>query len=1781
MTDEVTGGTRSCGAEPRTDFGVGPGRGSGARPGLGVAGAEPGAGDAAGEALRLVLVCDEAGRPRGSGFVADDRGTVITSHAAVDGPGRLVLHAPEGRSWPAGPQDVTPLPDLGLALVRTDGLGLRPLPVAACEEIPPGTYVRLPARGWRQARVLAAGAEVTYTAAGRAHLLPATVELAIGTDGRDALRRGAETCGGPVLDAETGAVLAVLGTALGTEHRSGNFAVPLRACAAAAPGGPLAALLERNSATVPGYGADLNLAGVLELTATALGSAFPPALGTTPGPDAAAEPVPRPAVAAGLAAFTTGERPVLGLVGAPGTGRTTALAALAADRARGPLPAPTLWLRGADLRGGDASLADAVTRALETAGRIVTAGGAGPVPPGTAERVAGLAAAAGRALLVVLDTPEEMPPQLAHRLAPWTGATAGWLRGTGARLVVAARPEYWEGAGELYPPGMLHTPDRAARRLPPALPVGDLTPDEARTARARLRIPDDAVREADARHPLTLSLLAGIRDAGVTAGRPGRDEVFAAHLDLVALRVAVRIAVADSGWPPGIPNPPGPRSHSGPDTPPGATRTPHSAPTHHPHTPGDTAPDGWPAGGADLGGGYASGPDSGDARAGGADAGAWHAGGTGPGGGYAGGADPGVWSVGGTGLGGGYPDGPFSGGAQAGGADSGGWYAGGADLSGAQAGGTGLGGGCFGDSDPDGAYARSAGFGGGYAGGANSGGAQVGGTDFGAGCFDGPDPADGTRGGAPGFAGAQGPGPGSAGGPAGGVRSDGERIVRGPTPDGGIPRPRTAGAGDGLGPAGYGTWPAGTRTTGAHRAGARPGPDPAWPGAPWADGRASGPTGVDDCDSGRPWVDGGDAGRSGADGRGAGRPWGDGRGPGRPGAEGRDPGPAGVDGCLPSGPWAEGRERGPAGADGCDSGRLGAEGRGLGGTWAPGPAEAQGRGAGASWADGRGAGPSGADGSGPGGPGAEVRDAGPSGAERRGAGRPWGDGRGPEEPVADGRASGPAGAGGRGAGISGAGSRGVDGAWDGGRDPGPAGAEGRDAGRPGTQGWASGPVGAGSRGVDGAWDGGRDSGREGAAGRDSGPGAEGRASGSAGAGGRGAGGAWDGGRDPGPAGAEGRGAGRPGAQGRAPGTAGAGGDGAGRAGGAGWEPGPLGGGVGVVYGPGVRRLAARVAGRVHEAARRCLGPGQGQLDRASFEELFPWRTGWASAVLTEGLLVPAGPGYRFAHEELSDWLQAAHLDVPTALDALVHHGPATPGPPVPRHRIGPVLEALRRLPTAETRSVLTRLVGALNTFTEQLAELDGPVHPDRVWWAARLLRGTLLGAPDAAPHLPVLHALAEHVARAGPGEFGGWFWNRLRLPESDRLDLLRRLLPSDHHYLEAAARRLVRAPRLVLPLVCAWFTDERRLRGRPGATVATAAQALLHTHRALAVDDLTEALVGAGHPRADELLAVLAEDEPSALSRAVERWAGDERPGRRVAAAAYGLATAPHVRSTADRELLRHAAQALLARPGDAPLHGSALAVLLRDPQVRARYLPDALDCFRDPGSGARLPASALVAALPVLPDPDAVFAALRARADGEVLRALAALTTPGLARRAGDLVRDHLAAHPEDAPHAAAFVDRRLEQGPAAGPVLRALVLDLLRTAPSAVRSELARVLAAPGGEPSRTLRGELADVLLREEADPAVLGAFLEALAAAAPVRPEERTRELLRRTGRRLLRAPGGPVVFEHRTVELARADPAFGALVARWLTDAEADAAALLGPGARRTVETLSRAAPDVT
>jgi hypothetical protein len=451
-------------------------------------------------------------------------------------------------------------------------------------------------------------------------------------------------------------------------------------------------------------------------------------------------------------------------------------------------------------------------------------------------------------------------------------------------------------------------------------------------------------------------------------------------------------------------------------------------------------------------------------------------------------------------------------------------------------------------------------------------------------------------------------------------------------------------------------------------------------------------------------------------------------------------------------------------------------------------------------------------------------------------------------------------------------------------------------------------------------------------------------------------------------------------------------------------------------------------------------------------------------------------------------------------------------------------------------------------------------------------------------------------------EFAPWFWERLRLGDDDRVDLTRRLLPADAapgtrdvpRHLDAVAARLVADPRGVQPLLCRWFTDERPLPARPGAhgrsTVAGAAQALLYAHRELAVDDLCEALVTTAHPRADELLAALAEDAPAALCRAVDRWAHDDvRPARRTAAAAYGRLLAGRVTARADREHLRYAARALLARPADEDLHGPALGILVRDPHSRPRHLREALAAFRagDPG----VPPDAVTAALHTHPGP--VLAAFRARllgdrpdtAAGALLAELAEVRTPALARPAAELVRAYVHRHPEGASHAAAYVARRLEPGPAARAVLFPLVGALLRGCPVEVRGALAPVLAAPGTRASRPLRDELLDVLLEyeqyERRDLAVLDALLRAAALGAGLRPGTRTRELVHRTGLLFVRTPEGATCFDRRLVELARDVPGFADLVAGWLRRAPGDWAFALGPSARRTVERLADGRPGGT
>ncbi|TDC22309.1 serine protease [Streptomyces sp. 8K308] len=457
----------------------------------------------------LVRVGDLAGRPRGVGFAADLDGTLITSHEAVDGLARLVLRWPGGEGRVVEASAVTALPHWNLALIRTP----RPSP-----ELPPlviaaertGPVRLLLGDGWADATLHAPGGPAVYTATDRYYRLEEALELRLPPGAGSGLRLEAAHTGCPVVDPATGAALAVRTAALHAPGRSPGFAVPLHTAAAVDGQGPLAELLRRNGSGVPGYGAALNLAGVRVLAAESLAAA---------GVRATAHD--RPELAAELAAFERGSACVAALVGQPGTGRSTLLAAHAARRP------PTVWLSGTALRPDDTGLRDAVGRALARA------------DPDVAARTA---RAAGHPLLVVLDGPEEAPAELAARLPGWARATADWLRAAGARLVLACRPEFWEHAGRLYPPGTLHGTSTGA--LPAHLPIGDLAPGPASRARAAAGLVTAGIAPGEAAHPLSLRMLAEIRAAQPigAGGAPDRCEIFAAHLDLVALRLAEALA---------------------------------------------------------------------------------------------------------------------------------------------------------------------------------------------------------------------------------------------------------------------------------------------------------------------------------------------------------------------------------------------------------------------------------------------------------------------------------------------------------------------------------------------------------------------------------------------------------------------------------------------------------------------------------------------------------------------------------------------------------------------------------------------------------------------------------------------------------------------------------------------------------------------------------------------------------------------------------------------------------------------------------------------------------------------------------------------------------------------------------------------------------------------------------------------------------------------------------------------------------------------------------------
>src|SRR5262249_54717555 len=155
--------------------------------------------------------------------------------------------------------------------------------------------------------------------------------------------------------------------------------------------------------------------------------------------------------------------------------------------------------------------------------------------------------------------------------------------------------------------------------------------------------------------------------------------------------------------------------------------------------------------------------------------------------------------------------------------------------------------------------------------------------------------------------------------------------------------------------------------------------------------------------------------------------------------------------------------------------------------------------------------------------------------------------------------------------------------------------------------------------------------------------------------------------------------------------------------------------------------------------------------------------------------------------------------------------------------------------------------GGAPQLAARMEELTDALDTDpHSWWAARLLVEVLSRVPDATPYSGVLRLLADQLVarrrqhRPVPVEFAPEFWTSLRLPHAGGFGRRRRLVlsagpPRDDstgpRFRDPAAELLAADPTAVQPLLTRWFDDERPLPATPHATVATAAQALLHTHR--------------------------------------------------------------------------------------------------------------------------------------------------------------------------------------------------------------------------------------------------------------------------------------------------------------------------------------------------------------
>jgi hypothetical protein len=362
---------------------------------------------------------------RGTGFVIDERGTVLTCHHVVEGLESLLIRGPGGSSDLVSSDAIAFAPDIDLALIRAPKVRGSPLPLASTVKAPTEYWTK----GFhRIGGAIRAAFPVPAVDAGRTSVTYSGDSTRYDIDDilvvSDAdIDPGLS--GAPLLDRQFGVVVGVVSSKLVRANEKGGFAIPISRAA----GHPaLAHDVAANQATVPAYGPYLNAPAARKLCAAITHSEIQNLIQLR-GVDLSRR-VRRSEVEDAIGQFLSADAAVLALIGPSGVGKSTEIAALAQRLRR-----CALLLRGSALRPDSSGLGSAVNAAL------VAASSGLPLPDSADMVIAGALAADSR-LVVLLDALNEAQLN-GLALEEWIASTRSWLRQTSAQLVVSCRSELW------------------------------------------------------------------------------------------------------------------------------------------------------------------------------------------------------------------------------------------------------------------------------------------------------------------------------------------------------------------------------------------------------------------------------------------------------------------------------------------------------------------------------------------------------------------------------------------------------------------------------------------------------------------------------------------------------------------------------------------------------------------------------------------------------------------------------------------------------------------------------------------------------------------------------------------------------------------------------------------------------------------------------------------------------------------------------------------------------------------------------------------------------------------------------------------------------------------------------------------------------------------------------------------------------------------------------------------------------------------------------------------